>query len=32
MLLKEEAKGQEGHEKAHMDELLNANAVGAVGP
>ncbi|KAK3904883.1 DNA polymerase delta subunit 4 [Staphylotrichum tortipilum] len=31
VLLKEGARGKEGFEKAHMDELLNATAVGAVG-
>lgn len=30
VLLKEEAKGNAGIERAHMDELLNATAVGAV--
>ncbi|KAL2133411.1 hypothetical protein VTI74DRAFT_2412 [Chaetomium olivicolor] len=31
VLLKEEAKGNKGIERAHMDELLNAAAVGSVG-
>ncbi|KAK3304156.1 DNA polymerase delta, subunit 4-domain-containing protein [Chaetomium strumarium] len=31
VLLKEEAKGNEGIEKAHMDVLLNSTAVGSVG-
>lgn len=31
VLLKEEAKGNAGIERAHMDELLNSVAVGSVG-
>lgn len=31
VLLKEEAKGNAGIERAHMDELLNSSAVGSVG-
>ncbi|KAL2261210.1 hypothetical protein VTK26DRAFT_4576 [Humicola hyalothermophila] len=31
VLLKEEAKGNKGIEKAHMDELLNSTAIGSVG-
>jgi DNA polymerase delta subunit 4 len=31
VLLKEEAKGNKGMERAHMDELLNSTAVGSAG-
>jgi len=30
VLIKEEAKGEKGFERAHMDELMNSTCVGGV--